>query len=108
MNHVQISPQWLRIYDFDGDKSAPTQFGGDGNLRKKAEAQFAFHHFFCGFDCFYLQDNIRQQTGTAEKALTESPVAGAAVEKYEGPGFGVFQTDLLLLRGGMRRMAYQD
>src|ERR1700693_1562577 len=108
MDYIEVSPQRFRVDDFDGDKFAASQFSGDRNLRKETETEFALHHFFSGFNCFHFQDNIRQQTGAAEKALTESPITGAAVEKYERPGFGLFQADLPLLRGGVRGMADED
>ncbi len=107
MDYIEVSPQRFRVDDFDGDKFAASQFGGDRNLRKEAEAEFAFHHFFSGFDCFHFQDDVWQQTGAAEKALTESPIAGAAIEKYERPGFGLFQTNLPLLGRRVRGMAYE-
>jgi hypothetical protein len=107
MDYIEVSPQRFRVDDFDGDKFAASQFSGDRNLRKETETEFALHHFFSGFNCFHFQDNVRQQTSAAEKALTESPIAGAAIEEDERPRLGLFETNLLLLGGRVCGMAYQ-
>src|SRR5580704_1567433 len=107
MDYIEVSPQWLRINNFDGDKFAAPQFAGDSNLRKEAETEFALHHFLGCFDGFHFQDDVRQQTSAAEKALAESPIAGATIEEYERPGFGLLQANLPLLGGCVRGMAYE-
>ena len=69
MHHVEIPPNRLRIGDFDRYQLTLAKFMRQCDLWQKTESQFALDHAFRRFDCFHLEDHIRQQARASEKSL---------------------------------------
>ena len=107
MDDVEIAAQRFGVDDFDGREFAFSEFVGDGDLRKKAEAKFALDHALGGLDGFHFKDNVGKKAGTAEEALTEGPIAGAAIVEDERPGLDLLEAGAWVRDVGVFGMAYE-
>lgn len=105
VDDVEIAAERLGVDDLDGDELAFGELVCDGDPRKEAEAELAFHHALGGFDGFDFEDDIREKAGAAEKALTERPIARAAIVKNQRPFLHFFEAGLAFAGSFVRRVA---
>ena len=108
MDHVEITAQRFHICDLNSDEFALAELVGDGDLGKEAKAQFAFDHSFRGFDGFDFHHDVGEEARAAEQALREGPIARAAIEENQGPGFEFFHADFALAGHLMAGMSDED
>lgn len=108
MDYVEIAAQGFGVDDFDGGEFAFVEFVGDGDLREEAEAELAFDHALGGFDGFHFEDDVGEEAGAAEEALAKCPIARAAIEEDERPGFDFFEAGLRFGGVGVAGMADED
>ena len=66
MNHIDVAPQAFRVRDPNGNQDSLLQIMHDRDLRKKGQAQLAFHHSPGGFYSLYFEDHVGKQACPAK------------------------------------------
>src|SRR5579872_4739791 len=85
MDDVETATERFGVNQLDGRQFVLAQLATDSQLRLEGEAEATLDHSFCRLDRVHFQSNIGNQAGRAKQAMSEGPVARAALVKNQWP-----------------------